>query len=418
MKRTLLLLPLLALGACNGPWNTSVDSSEEPLTLRVASFQVAGAPFDTIWLERTLQLSSTYDSTLSFVDSARLRVVRLDQADTVWFGRASGNTRAWIPLDTAARVAWGARYRFEGWVRWNRSRNFPTETETAEDTLWAETYTPASFSLGDSILAPLEALVEPLASGLSSADLARAKADPESTAAAWNLLDPRAKLDSASVAAVLQGEPVLRRIGRGDSVWYVYSTTKVTDEAGNTVQAQYRSFHLDMSTDGARFGGLLFIHGFDTSGARILDAVRLSILDAVGRSDVDSANFYEPGDYRQGFVRPDYYDGDSYYPDSLYLQNIYLAYTGRASLRFYAFDSLYYEYYRTNSEGVSKTSYSNVRGGGGYFSAAGVDSLRLYIKAPTGAKAYSVPDLRRAWCRQQRKDDGADWNPGTLCSDV
>jgi hypothetical protein len=71
---------LLAWSCSTGPWNTQPGGTVVALPrLIVSNLVVAGRPFDTLWLQRSLLLNgATYDSTRSFVDTVHswVRIIR------------------------------------------------------------------------------------------------------------------------------------------------------------------------------------------------------------------------------------------------------------------------------------------------------------------------------------------------------
>ncbi|HXP89835.1 MAG TPA: hypothetical protein VN931_02785, partial [Fibrobacteria bacterium] len=110
---------LLAWSCSTGPWNTQPGGGAVALPRLIASnLVVAGRPFDTLWLQRSLLLNgATYDSTRSFVDTTRswVRIIRTGPGapDTVPYHLAPPLAVVWLPskpLDTAIH---GASYRLE-----------------------------------------------------------------------------------------------------------------------------------------------------------------------------------------------------------------------------------------------------------------------------------------------------------------
>jgi hypothetical protein len=424
MRRNILLIALGALlASCNGPWNTSVDDAEVPLNVRVGGILVAGMPFDTVWLDRTQKFQYTYDSTVAFIDTAASTVLvrRLDADQVVAYRMADGNRRAWIPVDTAARVALGARYRLEADLRWNASRDFPAATEWRTSKLTAETYTPRSYDIADTLAAPIEALVPFLADGVTADEAALFRNDPDSARKLFASYSLFPALSNGDLQRVADGLPVWKMARTGDTVWALGDRTKVLDEKGQEVQRAFRVYGLLQRVDAERFGGLLAIQQFDTAGERLLNPVTQAALEATGRTDPELPGYYQPGNTRTLLLYGKFQPETPMYPDTLLFTSVYLGYTGRSVQRFYSLDSLYIEYYRTNGDELKPSSYSNVRGGEGYFAGAAVDSLVLHVRKPEGLKGYPVQQLRRAWCERGRDKafkDGTEWVPGPLCEDL
>lgn len=424
MRRIVTISALAALlAACNGPWNTSVDDVDTPLQVRVGCILVAGAPFDTIWLDRTQGFSHVYDSTVAFVDadSSTVLVRDLGSDRTVEYAMADGNRRAWVPRDTSARVAWGARYRLEADLRWNASRDFPDGTEWRRSRLEATTYTPASYDVADTIAVPLEAKVEWLADGVDDAEKAMIDAKGDSLAATLSGLMVLPQVTASDLRDVAAGRPVWKLSLASDSVWAIGSMDRVTDEVGNEMYRAYRQYGFLQRIDKARFGGVLGIQTYDPEGQYVLGPLNRKLLDAIGKDEPDSAGLFQPGSTRTLLLYGKTQTGQTMYPDTLLFNAGYLTYTGRTALRFYSLDSLFLEYYRTNGDEISATAYSSVRGGEGYFAGAGADSLVLYVRKPRGVQGYDVDALRIVWCETGRDDKlgkGETWTPGPYCQDV
>lgn len=424
MRRILSILALSALVAsCNGPWNTSVDDAEVPLNVRVGCLLVAGGAFDTLWLDRTQKFQHVYDSSAAFVmpESSTVLVRDLGTDATVEYRMADGNRRAWVPVDTAARVAWGARYRLEADLLWNASRDFPNGTEWRRSKLEAETFTPASYDVADTLAVPLEAKVEWLADGVDDAEKALIASRGDSLARALSGLPVFPSVTASDLSKVAAGQPVWKLSPASDSLWAIGSMDRVADEVGNEMYRAYRQYGFLQRIDKARFGGMLCAQTYDPHGEYILGPLSRVALEAQGEDAPDSANIFQPGSTRILLLYGRQQQGQAFYPDTLLFNAGFLAYTGRTALRFYSLDSLYLEYYRTNGEEVKPTAYSNVRGGEGYFSGAGADSLVLFVKRPAKVQGYAVDSLRKVWCETGRDEalaNGGSWSPGAICAGI
>lgn len=418
-----LLLTATLLASCNGPWNTSVDDVEIPLNVRVGALLVAGGPFDTIWLDRTQKFGYMYDSSKAFIvpESSTVLVRDLGTDRTYAYRMADGNRRAWIPVDTSARVAWGTRFRLEANLLWNASRDFPDGTEWRRSTLTAETYTPASYDIADTIAVPLEAKVEWLADGVDDGEKALIAGKADSLARTLRDVPVFPEIDAEDLRKVAAGQPVWKLALASDSLWSIGGMDRVTDEVGNEMYRAYRQYGLRQRVDKSRFGGMLCIQTYDTKGEFILGPLSRVALDAMGRDTPDSANIYQPGSTRVLLLYGREESRQAFYPDTMLFNAGFLNYTGRTALRFYSLDSLYIEYYRTNGEEIKPSAFSNVRGGEGYFSAAGADSLVLEIRRPKNVQGYAVDSLRKVWCetgRDKALGDGETWSPGDICRGI
>lgn len=422
-SKSILLSFGVLLASCNGPWNTSVDDAEIPLNVRVGGIVVAGMPFDTIWLDRTQKFEYAYDSTTAFIDTTASKVLvrRLDVDQTIAYRMADGNRRAWIPVDTSARVALGARYRLEADLRWNASRDFPSGEEWRTSRIVAETYTPRSYDIADTLAAPIEALVPFLADGVSDEEASLFRSNPDSAKRKFAPFDLFPSVSASDLQRVADGLPVWKMARSGDTVWASGDRAKVRDEKGQEIQRAFRVYGLLQRVDRERFGGVLVIQQFDTAGERLLNPVTQAALEATGRTDPELFGYFQPGNTRPILVDGKFQTGVTMYPDTVLFSALYLGYTGRSVQRFYSLDSLYIEYLRTNGDELTPTAYSNVRGGEGYFAGAAVDSLVLFVKKPDGLRGYPVRDMRRAWCERERDKaitDRKTWIPGPVCEDL
>ncbi|MCB9497233.1 MAG: hypothetical protein H6686_10160 [Fibrobacteria bacterium] len=418
-----LLAAATLLSSCNGPWNTEVGDEDVPLNVRVGGFIVAGTAFDTLWLDRTQPFGRAYDSSLAFIDTtrSRVRIHRLDQDQTVEYRMAPGNRRAWLVTDTSARVAWGARYRLEADLVWNASRDFPVRTEWRTSRLRAETYTPTRYDLADTLAAPVEAMCSFLADGLSEDELALIRDRPDSLLRKDGCFQMFPALSAGDLRAVAEGRPVWKLIRTGDSAYLLTDRTEVTDEVGNKVTRGFRQYAFLQRVDEKGFGGILGIQGFDPHGERVIDPVTASFLEALGRTHPDSASFYQKGNSRTTILYGKYMPDQTMFPDTLLFSAVYMINTGRTSLRFYSIDSLYAEYSRTNPDELKPEAYTNVRGGEGFFTGAGSDSIVLHMVRPKSVRGYAIDSLRIVWCEKERDrvlDDGGTWSPGDLCKGV
>lgn len=424
MRRILTLSALAVLAtACNGPWNTSVDDVEVPLNVRVGAILVAGMPYDTVWLDRTQRFEYGYDSSKAFIlpESSTVLVRDLGNGSTVAYRMADRNRRAWLPVDSTVRVRWGTRLRLEADLYWNASRDFPNGTEWRRSKLAAETFTPASYDIADTIAVPLEAKVEWLADGIDDAEKSLIGSKADSLARTLSDVPVFPTVEADDLRKVAGGTPVWKLALASDSLYVIGSMDRVTDEVGNEMFRAFRQYGFRQRVDKSRFGGMLCIQGYDPHGEYVLSPMAREALDAMGRDTPDSANLYQAGGSRVLLLYGREEFGQAFYPDTLLFTAGYFTYTGRNVLRFYSLDSLYLEYYRTNGEEIKPTAFSNVRGGDGYFSGAGVDSLVLQMRRPAKVQGISVDSLRIVWCetgRDRAISNGETWSPGDACKGV
>ncbi|QQS07006.1 MAG: hypothetical protein IPK50_08945 [Fibrobacterota bacterium] len=395
---------LLALASCNGPWNLmpSDEVNREP-TLFVSLFAIGDRNFDTLWLERTIPLAGKYDSTMKFVEDASIVVSREgDPTDSVSYLPAPGSAVAWLPSHPHPVVA-GATYTLRARVRWNASQNWPGANSTRVTELSATTTVPTSWSVSDSIQAPVEAMVSVLAVG------ARYPAEQRTLDIADSLVPgvvARYRLTTATIDSVNQGLPTFRKIPSGDTVWYIPTLfPRVTNISGVEVAFAFRDYVVELKP-GAGFGGGFGVHRFDPTRARIDNPVSQTQRAARGNqktSTQDSARRFQPGNSRYLFGPAGSYESSLYrWPQIALVSNLTLDYTGPNWLVFYAVDPNYVSYNRAMNgiAGGDRTTipYTNIRGGSGYFAGALADSVMLYVRSTT-KDTLSIQALRGAACR-------------------
>lgn len=395
---------LLALASCNGPWNLMpADDIDRDPTLFVSLFAIGGRNFDTLWLERTIPLAGKYDSTMKFVDEASIVVSRDgDPTDSVSYLPAPGSAVAWLPSHPHPVVA-GATYTLRAKLRWNASQNWPADNQPRISELSATTTVPSSWSVSDSILAPVEAMVSALAIGV------RYSADQRTLDLADSLVPgvvARYRLTTATIDSVNQGLPTFRKIPSGDTVWYIANLfPDVKSLKGEQVGLAFRQYVVELKP-GAGFGGGFGVHRFDPTRARIDNPVSQTQRAARGNqktSTQDSARRFQPGNSRYLFGPAGSYESSLYrWPQIALVSNLTLDYTGPNWLVFYAVDPNYVSYNRAMNgiAGGDRTTipYTNIRGGSGYFAGALADSVMLYVRSTT-KDTLSIQALRGAACR-------------------
>lgn len=395
---------LLALASCNGPWNLMpADDIDRDPTLFVSLFAIGGRNFDTLWLERTIPLTGKYDSTMKFVDEASIVVSRDgDPTDSVIYLPAPGSAVAWLPSHPHP-VAAGATYTLRARVRWNASQNWPGANSTRVTELSATTTVPTSWSVSDSIQAPVESMVSYLALG------AGVVADTSILKLADSVVPgvvAKYRLTVATLDSLSRGLPTFRKIASGDTVWYIPTLfPRVTKLDGKEAGLAYREFVVDLAR-GAGFGGAFGVQRFDPTRARIDNPISQTMRAARGNAKSttqDSARRFQPGNSRYGFGPYGSYESLLYrWPEIGLISNLALDYTGPNWFVYYSVDPNYVSYNRamTGIAGGDRTTipYTNIRGGSGYFTGALADSVMLYVKSPT-ADTFSIPALRAATCR-------------------
>jgi hypothetical protein len=396
---------LLAWSCSTGPWNTQPGGNAIALPRLIASnLVVAGRPFDTLWLQRSLLLNgATYDSTRSFVDTVHswVRIIRTGPGapDTVPYHLAPPLAVVWLPskpLDTAIH---GATYRLEAQITWDSTPNWgagPTTPAWKVTQLVATTYTPRVFAQGPLLQAPLEALFPTLAASGNAAFQSWAAGTSTSTLdslAKWNVT-------ASTLDSVGKGLAVYRPIHSGDTVWYIRSADPVVQN-GTSIQRSDRAYLAPQTLDLPVFGGELAIQRFDSTRARILDPITKTLDATLGQtsfSSKDSAGYYQPGQWRMiGFT--DAYPGGTlaYWPDTAQIKNLDIGYTGLNVFYAFAMDTMYAAFARGQSSTTNVPAYSNIQGGYGYFSGAAVDSVSVFVQSPT-ADTFSVAALQYTYC--------------------
>lgn len=426
MKNQILILSsMLALAACNGPWNMmpSDEKGGDP-ELQLSLFAVGGRDFDTLWLERTQPLAADYDSTRVFVEEATMLVSRSgDPSDSVSYQPMPGSGVAWVPVRSHKVVA-GATYEFRASVLWNAARDWPTGKELRRSELTASATVPSEWSVSDSVLAPLEALVPSLSVGYPIGDSAWYAKELDS------LLPGRAqryRITSATLDSLRQGVAVMRRIRSGDSVLYISGATRVVkNSAGQDVLLPYRDYMLH-TRFGDGFGGAFAVQKFDPSRAFIQNILQIQFRQSRGKKGYDSedsARLFQPGNTRYYFgPMPAAASEMAGWPNVFLFSNLGIGYTGMNTLYVYATDPSYYNY-NVSLQGVAdgdRTTilYSNVKGAKGYFTGALVDSFSINVFA-LASDTFPVQQLRGAACRQAWKQHVQDGEPfdSTFCEGV
>lgn len=405
----LLTIPVIGfLSACNGPWNMSVEDPVVDNSLWVSSVQVAGRAFDTVWIEDVSPLGRKFDASLPVaLPASTVRVVQ-DSAgvrDTVTFVSSPTLARAWVPRpeDAAKKVRWGAILEFS-------ARAVLADGTVRE--LSASTYTQRHYSLADSFALPLESLHPKLANGEFRAALIATGGDTAKVLQALLELDPtlafvgKWHLTVDDLVRFAQGQAVMRNVSmkgtRLDTVWYVSDLTPVLGLTidgvpGRWLPGEYRQWIFRHDIDKERFGGLVLTQGFDPGRARIFGSIYKQFGQTFGNSD--SSGLFQRGDTRSWLVAPKAYDDLPGYPDSAVIANNFFGYTGKNRIYAWAVDSLYYEFYRTitGETGDGQYSVTNVKGGKGFFTGAGLDSVAFHMEAAF-ADTVAVSRLQKLWC--------------------
>lgn len=417
--KILSIAALLALASCNGPWNVmpSDDIPRDPV-LQVALFAVGNRNFDTLWLERTTPIGTGYDSTRRFVEDATILVSRDgDPTDSVSYRPSPGSGVAWLPSHPHP-VKPGATYTLRAQVRWNASQQWPAGMDLRRTELIATTTVPSDWSVqAKAPEAPIEALIPTLSVGvvpLRDSSMLRLcdSVRPGSVA--------RYGLTLETIDSVLAGLPVTRPIRWGDTVYYISGDfRRVTNFAGQEVGLSNRQY-VYHTRRGAGFGGMFSVQKFDPLRAKIEAPFMAAMKKALGSptpSTVDSASEYQPGGTRY-YEGPYPAYGDMLYgwPDRIFTSNIAIGYTGLNRTYYYAVDPHYVTYSSTRKSiaGGDRTTvaYSNVKGGGGYFTGALVDSFAIHVEAmavdTTPVEALRGAACRRQWYRYKNEGEGFD----------
>lgn len=412
-----LLACVLCLAACEAPWEAwPTTASTAPDLVWVTGLLVAGESFDTLRLEAPTPIAQAYDHSLQpGLAGSAVRVVRLDSADTIVYAPhpdAGVGTRAWHPVDPSRKVASGARYRLEADL---------IRPSGAVDALRAETYTPGSFGLGDSVLAPVEVLDGHLSAGFSADSLSRLQSDAAFRASVWNEeLDRGGRLSARGVGLTdfvnyLAGKAVYGHIRRDDTVWYVFDQTLVEGLQLNAawsipqVKRTNRSFVFFPRTD-AGFGGLLSSWSFDTAQS-VIQAPSTGIGSGGGPGSgggggrdgkFDSAKLYPLGLLRGTLLAPNVDATQPWFPSANLVPVSRLSITGRLVQHAWSVDSALVAHQTSlaafGTDGATAV-YSNVKGGAGIFVGSVRDSFAFQVRA-AGGTLYPIRLLREAWCRE------------------
>ena len=407
MRHRLSVPLLLLLGSCStGPWNTQPGGNAPNLPRLVASnLVVAGQPYDTLWLNRTLGLNGVaYDSTRSFVDTVHswMRIIRLTgpgAPDTMPYHLAPPSAVIWLPTNPLDSAILGAQYRLEAQIVWDSSANWGTGSGAPAwkvNQLSAITYTPKVFSQGPALQAPIEFLFPSLArSGYASFQTwAAGKAQSvQDSLARWNVT-------ASTMDSVGRGLPVFRTIHTGDTVWYIRSSDQVSAADGTAIRRSDRAILAPQTLDLPVFGGELSLQRFDSTRARILDPITQAFDASLGKKNFtssDSARYYQPGRWRSLPFTAANAGGLAYWPDFVQLKNLDIGYTGLNVFYSFAVDTLYAAYLRGQSTTTNVPAFSNIHGGFGYFTGAAQDSVRIFVRSPT-ADTFAVSALQDAFC--------------------
>jgi hypothetical protein len=411
MKTKLLSAAFLAIGlsACDGPWNMSVDDQTSSQSLWVSSIQVAGRPYDTIWIEGVNPFSTAHDPSAQVVDTgSRVWIIDSSSAgrDSIPYRMLPGTPAAWVPEATRASdaVRSGADLLFRAEVR----------RDGAAQSLSARSYTPSVYALGKTIGVPMEALHPHLADGIWRDSIKAAAASKDGASLARFA---KAVNDSNGWANVTPEE--LASYAAGNAVMFDYpaSATKpthrlwyVTDEAavrphpssavGENIKAYSRQWIIRQPVrDPRRYGGTVMLQRFDPTRAFIDNPLNRQLEKSLGGM-IDSANYFQRGNSYLLQVAPAYGGSTPGWPDSILISgSLVFVHTGVNRLLSYSVDSLYYEFYRSlgGSGDGQAYRYTNVRGGNGFFTGAALDSSAVDVESSV-ADTFAMENLRKAWC--------------------
>lgn len=408
MKLAILSVALLGLAACDGPWNMSVDEATSTQSLWVSSIQMAGRPFDTVWIEGVNSFSTAHDPSAQVLDAGG-RVWIIDSTsgkrDSIPYQMLPGTPAAWVPMapyDTS-KVRYGADLAFHAEV----SRG------GAAQSLSARSYTPSAYRLGDYMGVPMEALHPRLADGswrdsIKTAVAAGDAAAMARFAKAVNDSNGWANVTTDELASYAAGNAVMfdypaRAVTPGYRLWYVTDEATVKPHPSSSTQegvaAYVRQWIIRQSVrDPVRYGGTAMLLRFDPERAYIDNPLNRKLEKSLGK--VDSVGYFQRGNSYLLQVAPAYGGSMVGWPDSVLISGSFVfVHTGISRIVSYSYDSLYYEFYNSlsgSSDGQAYR-YTNIRGGNGYFTGAAVDSISASIGSAT-ADTFAMPLLRKIWC--------------------
>ena len=407
MRHKLPILPLLLACSCStGPWNTQPGGNAPNLPRLLASnLVVAGRPYDTLWLTRSLLLNgATYDSTRQFVDTTHswVRIIRTTgpgSPDTITYHLAVPLAVVWLPDRPSDSALHGAQYMLDAQITWDSTANWgagPTSPAWKVTHLQAVTYTPKVFTQGPSLQAPIEALFPTLAGSGNSAFRTWAASKSQSvqdSLAHWSVT-------ASTLDSVGKGVPVYRTIRTGDTIWYIRSSEAASAADGTAIRRNDRAVLAPQALDLPVFGGEIAIQRFDSTRARILDPITQAFNATTGQKSFtskDSSRYYQPGQWRSLPFTAANPGSLAYWPEFVQIKNLDIGYTGLNVFYSYAVDTLFAAYERGQSTTTNVSAYSNIQGGFGYFTGAAVDSVSLFVLSPT-TDTFSVTALHDTYC--------------------
>jgi len=405
MKTRIAFVLLLGLGlsACDGPWNMSVDSHASDQSLWVSSMQVAGHPFDTVWIEPVNSFSTAHSTQQVLETGSKVWII--DSAsptrrDSIAYVQVAG-TAAWVPASSENAVRFSSHLLFRA----------AAIRDGAVQDLSAESYTPSGYAFDSLLGVPLETLHPRLADGTWRDSIVAAVNDDARLsryAASINDSAPWTSVTLAQLRTYAAGKPVMfnypcvRRGNQNYRLWSITDPTKVQthwlSKDQGAISAYSRQWVIRQQlSDRSGYGGTVMLQRFDPSREYIVSPTELQLSKTLGR--VDTVGYFQRGDTRLLTVAPRYGGDVPGWPDSILISGIFWGHTGRNRLVSYSVDSLYYEFYRTvgNSSDGQAYQYSNVRGGKGYFTGAAVDSIAFDLESPT-ADTFAMSHLQRVWC--------------------
>lgn len=407
-KLAILSVALLGLSACDGPWNMSVDEATSTQSLWVSSIQMAGRPFDTVWIEGVNPFSTAHDPSAQVVDAGG-RVWIIDSTsgkrDSIPYRMLPGTPAAWVPMppyDTT-KVRYGADLAFHAEV----SRG------GAAQSLSARSYTPSAYHLGDYMGVPMESLHPQLASGVWRDSIKAAVAAGDAAAMARfakavNDSNGWANVTVDELASYAAGNAVMfnypaRDVAPKYRLWYVTDEATVHPHPSSAVSGDIKAYGRQWiirqpGRDPVRYGGTAMLLRFNAESAYIDNPLNRQLEKSLG--NVDTAGYFLRGDSYLLQVAPAYGGSTPGWPDSILVSGSFVfVYTGIDRIVSYSYDSLYYEFYRSLSGSGDGQAYryTNVRGGNGYFTGAAVDSITARI-GTTSADTFAMPLLRKVWC--------------------
>lgn len=382
ISKLLASLALLALSACQGPWDYWPENPDQYKGVWTYAHVVSGRPIQYVCFDKLLALDEFQMPGFAFFDSANVSVQgTFNGRDTTLHLTPDAQYPNCFNGASDQIAEAGGQYYLDASLRWDSSGTMVTSHFTAS------TYIPKKFHILEG-LAPAPALSQ---NALTDPKVINALVAEFGDTVLTLMADTAAAIqfytaNQDRIAKVLRS--VLTPYKSGDTVYYM--------ETPNDFLSHY--FHPEYSSD---VGGVLVAQVYDTLTA----AMGTNSFDNLFGMEVDSANKADIGDrHRLSYAENLNLANGGNAIDSIAVVNSNLM-IGTNYLLFYATTPEYNDYQETAIDNIDDSRIRakyNIVGGAGIFAGMLVDTFQVNVKAQDGATVYPYMRARTLYC----KDDG------------